>query len=176
MKTYIKKKINEILRIRAIKAEWRKNIQKEMQIFFNQFEKIIDEEFKKNINTLINFLNEGKSFDDLIDINFIKNEGKFIVYNNFSTTTLSINPKFKCLEIKKYSFPKGELPKFIVWLSAPIGGIERKFVSNNAGYPIHLDNAKSVRELGIKYRPLKESLLEFFQSLIDNKMVQGEMI
>ncbi len=47
MKTYIKKKINEILRIRAIKAEWRKNIQKEMQIFFNQFEKIIDEEFKK---------------------------------------------------------------------------------------------------------------------------------
>jgi len=36
MKTYIKKKINEILRTRAIKAEWRKNIQKEMQIFFNQ--------------------------------------------------------------------------------------------------------------------------------------------
>ena len=106
MKKYIKKKINEILRTRAIKAEWRKNIQKEMQIFFNQFEKIIDEEFKKNTNTLINFLNEGKSFDDLIDINFIKNEGKFIVYNNFSTTTLSINPKFKCLEIKKYSFPK----------------------------------------------------------------------
>ena len=70
MKTYIKKKINEILRTRAIKAEWRKNIQKEMQIFFNQFEKIIDEEFKKNTNTLINFLNEGKSFDDLIDINF----------------------------------------------------------------------------------------------------------
>ena len=66
-----------------------------------------------------------------------------------------------------YPFPKKELPKFMVWLMAPMVGLKRKMVSNNFGYPWKLDNSKSKKDLGIKYYPVEKSIVEFFQQLID---------
>ena len=66
-----------------------------------------------------------------------------------------------------YPFPKKELPKFMVWLMAPLVGIQRKMVTNNFGYKWKLDNSKSKKELGIKYIPIEQSIVEFFEQLVD---------
>lgn len=68
----------------------------------------------------------------------------------------------------KYPLPKGTMPKWLIWLISPMLGVPRKFVSNNMGYPWNADNTKSKKELGIQYRPIKETINEFFQQMIDH--------
>lgn len=72
-----------------------------------------------------------------------------------------------------YPFPKRELPKFMVWLVAPTVGAKRKMISRNIGYQWHVDNTKSMRKLDVKYRPVKESVIDFFQQMIDNQLVKS---
>jgi nucleoside-diphosphate-sugar epimerase len=67
-----------------------------------------------------------------------------------------------------YPFPKRTLPKFLVWLMAPASGLKRKMISRNTGYPWKVDNSKGIKELGMKYRPVKASVVEFFQQMIDH--------
>ena len=68
-----------------------------------------------------------------------------------------------------YPFPKRILPKWLVWLVAPMvnAAMTRKMVSRNVNYPWRADNSKSIRELGMQYRPLDVSMVDFFQQMID---------
>lgn len=68
----------------------------------------------------------------------------------------------------RYPVPRQSLPKWIVWLVGPIvGGISRKFVTNNVDVKWRADNSKSKRALGVSYRPMKTSMEEMFQQMID---------
>lgn len=70
----------------------------------------------------------------------------------------------------KYPIPKKMMPKWLLWLIGPIvtkGLFTRKIVSRNINMPWKADNSKSRTELGIDYRPMKESVIEMFQQLID---------
>jgi hypothetical protein len=53
---------------------------------------------------------------------------------------------------------------------APVVGVKRKMIANNVGYFFKVNNSKSIKELGIKYRPLEESIVDFFQQMIDNNV------
>jgi nucleoside-diphosphate-sugar epimerase len=68
-----------------------------------------------------------------------------------------------------YPFPKKILPKWLVWLVAPMvnAAMTRKMVSRNVNYPWRADNSKSIRELGMQYRPMETSMVDFFQQMID---------
>jgi dihydroflavonol-4-reductase len=68
----------------------------------------------------------------------------------------------------QYPFPKNTLPKFLVWLMAPLAGFKRRMISRNVGYHWLVDHSKSIKELGLKYRPVEESIVDFFQQMIDN--------
>ncbi len=69
----------------------------------------------------------------------------------------------------KYPIPRKTLPKFLVWLVGPImdSSMTRKFISKNIGHPWIGDNLKSVRELGMQYRSLSETMNDFFQQMVD---------
>lgn len=71
-------------------------------------------------------------------------------------------------KFSNYPLPQKNLPKWLVWLMAPLSGIPRNFVSNNADYPWKADNSKGIKELGMKYRPIKDTMNEFFGQLVDN--------
>lgn len=68
-----------------------------------------------------------------------------------------------------YPFPQKTLPKWLVWLVAPMvnAGMTRKMVGRNVNHPWRADNSKSIRELGMQYRPLEASIVDFFQQMID---------
>jgi dihydroflavonol-4-reductase len=69
------------------------------------------------------------------------------------------------------SYPVGKrvLPKWLLWLFGPMvnGAFTRKVVSRNIGWPWKADNRKSREALGLTYRPLKETVTEHFQQMID---------
>lgn len=70
-----------------------------------------------------------------------------------------------------YPLPKREVPKFMVWLTAPMIGLTREMVKKNVGYPIKFDNSYSKKDLGLEYRPIEETLIEHFQQIIDDKLI-----
>lgn len=74
-----------------------------------------------------------------------------------------------------YPLPERTLPKWMVWLVGPMldKSLTRKAVARNVGHPWRADNSKSIRELGISYRPLETSVTEMFQQMIDFGVLPG---
>jgi dihydroflavonol-4-reductase len=70
----------------------------------------------------------------------------------------------------RYPFPTRTLPKWLVWLVGPMINkvMTRKIVSRNVNLPWIGDNSKGVRELGLTYRPLEETIIDFFQQMVDH--------
>lgn len=71
---------------------------------------------------------------------------------------------------RRFPIPKKAMPKWLVWLVGPFvnKGMTRKMVSLNVDLPWRADNSKAINELGMQYRPLKESMEDFFQQMIDS--------
>ncbi len=74
----------------------------------------------------------------------------------------------------EYPFPRWELPKFLVWLAGPASGITRPFVAKNVAYPLAFDNSYTRKDLQMEFRPVKDSVIEFFQQLIDGGVVRAK--
>lgn len=74
---------------------------------------------------------------------------------------------------RRSSFPRIELPKLLIKLGAPVAGLTAKFVDLNAGLPLAFDNARTIRELGVEFRPAAESVVEHFQQMIDDGLVKA---
>ena len=80
-------------------------------------------------------------------------------------------------------FPTKTLPKWLVWIVGPppppppppflAKNTTRKYIARNIGLPFRADNQKSIQSLGIRYRPLKVSITEMFQQLIDSGLVKA---
>ncbi|MCR2747694.1 aldehyde reductase [Limnobacter sp. YS8-69] len=73
----------------------------------------------------------------------------------------------------KYPLPKKQLPKFLVKLVAPIAaGVSREFIEKNVGYALLFDSSRSTSGLGVKYRPLTETLCDHFAQMIDDGLLK----
>ena len=74
---------------------------------------------------------------------------------------------------QNYPIPRKEAPKWLLWLVGPMinKALTRKFISRNAGYPWKGDNSKSIRALGVNYRPLEDSMNDAFQQMVDNEII-----
>lgn len=88
---------------------------------------------------------------------------------DFFEMSQKLRPKFG----DKYPLPKKVAPKWLIWIVGPIvnKGFTRKMVSKNIGHVWKANNTKSVKELGMKYRPLEETMVDTFQVLVDNKII-----
>lgn len=69
----------------------------------------------------------------------------------------------------KFPLPKKALPKWLVWLVGPITNkaFTRSFITKNVNVPWNADNSKIKKDLGINFRPMKETMEDAFQELID---------
>lgn len=79
-------------------------------------------------------------------------------------------PKFG----KEYPIPRRALPKWLVWLVFPmmVKTTTRKMIARNVDIPWIGDNSRGRRELGLTYRPQQESMVDFFQQMIDHGLVR----
>jgi dihydroflavonol-4-reductase len=69
----------------------------------------------------------------------------------------------------EYPIPRRALPKWLAWLVGPLvaKGTTRRFVARNVDIPWRADNSRSRRELGVTYRPMRESMEQMFRQMID---------
>ena len=74
---------------------------------------------------------------------------------------------------ENYPIPKKEMPKWLVWLVAPVldKTLSRKYIRKNMGHSWNGDNSKSIKELGMSYKPISDSAIAMFQQMIDKNFL-----
>ncbi len=99
-------------------------------------------------------------------------EGRHIV-SGHETDLFAMSTELRS-KFGQHPLPRGAAPKWLVWLMAPLmgGGMTRALVSRNVNVPWSADNSKAKRELGMTYRPLKDSMEDMFQHMIDVGMIE----
>ncbi len=87
---------------------------------------------------------------------------------------LALQPAFG----KEYPIPRRALPKWLVTLLGPIMDktISRRFLKNNVNRRWRADNSKSKEALGMTYRPLRETMEDAFQTLIDSGVFEEKEV
>ena len=93
--------------------------------------------------------------------------GRYIT-NAQSTSMLGIGRVLRARFGRSYPFPYTLVPKAMFRLIAPAAGFTREFVDKNVGWPLEFDNSRSVAELGLKYRPMEDTIGDHFQQMIDD--------
>jgi len=96
-------------------------------------------------------------------------EGRYIV-SGHNTDLFDLAKPLREEFGDRYPFPKRAMPKWLIWLAGPMinEAMTRKFVSRNVGLPWKADNSKGKRDLGLSYRPLEETVVDFFQQMVEN--------
>lgn len=77
---------------------------------------------------------------------------------------------------RDFPIPKGAISKLVLLLIGPMinKNVTRRFVRNNINIPWKADNSKIKKELNISFRPMRQTMEEAFQVLIDNKIIVGK--
>lgn len=71
-------------------------------------------------------------------------------------------------------WPNEPSSKNFVWTLGPWVDLHRKFVSRNVGFSFQVDSSRAERELGIQYRPLKETLLDMATQIVEEGLWSKE--
>ncbi len=74
---------------------------------------------------------------------------------------------------KQFPLPKRALPKWLMMLVGPMTNklFTRDFIRKNINVPWRADNSKIINELNMSFRPLKQTMEDSFQALIDEKIL-----
>lgn len=71
----------------------------------------------------------------------------------------------------QYPFPTRRVPKFLMWLVAPLFDLKRSFIGTNVGYPVTMDNSYSKQDLKLDYRPMDQTVADHFQQILDDGLL-----
>ncbi|MBH07639.1 MAG: diaminohydroxyphosphoribosylaminopyrimidine deaminase [Flavobacteriales bacterium] len=104
---------------------------------------------------------------------FNKNASGRYITSAYNTSFLEISKLLNSEFGDSFPIPKRPLPKWLVFLIGPLlnKALTRKYIRNNFNKDFRANNNKIQKELGINFRPLKQTLIESFQSLIDQKII-----
>lgn len=88
---------------------------------------------------------------------------------NFVELGEALEPKYG----DSYPVPTKALPKWLLLLIGPYvnKNLTRKFIRNNVNIEWQADNSKIKNDLNMNFRPMKETMEDSFQVLIDNTII-----
>lgn len=88
---------------------------------------------------------------------------------NFLEIAENLLPKYG----DKFPIPSKALPKWLLVLVGPLVDkrFSRKYIRNNANIEWKADNSKIKNELGVTFRPMKNTMEDAFQVLVDEKIL-----
>ena len=99
-------------------------------------------------------------------------KGRHILFSGEQPFFLEIAKILKTEYGAKYPLPSKNVPRFLLYMAAPFLKIKWSFLKNNLGFRPLLDNSYSKKDLGIKYRPIKETIIEHTEQLIKTGLIK----
>ena len=70
---------------------------------------------------------------------------------------------------RPWLLPKSQVPNWLVRLFGPFFGLSRDYTRKHLGIRFKIDNTRSIEELGIVYRPIGQTLIDHYNSWIEQK-------
>ena len=98
--------------------------------------------------------------------------GRHIVVSGKSSFYLEIAETIKNEYGDKYPVPTKNVPNFILYIVAPFLKMKWSFLKNNLGIRSKLDNSYSKKDLGMSYKPIKETIIDHVQQIINDGLVK----
>ncbi|WP_341675357.1 NAD-dependent epimerase/dehydratase family protein [Niveibacterium sp. SC-1] len=81
----------------------------------------------------------------------------------------------RLLRVKAFGLPdrlpRGEAPKLLIWLIAPLVGLRRRFVSRNVGHPLYFDGKRLTQELDMVYRDAANTFDDHLRQVVADGLV-----
>lgn len=71
----------------------------------------------------------------------------------------------------QYPLPKKRLPKSMLYIFGPMQGFNWKYIRKNIGIPLKFDNSRSKTDLGINFTPVKETIKDHANQLIQDNHI-----
>lgn len=90
-------------------------------------------------------------------------KGRYIVAARTMTSFHEMSRILRAHHPRSLRLPRTALPHWPVRLLGPAFGLTQDYIRKHLGIRFRVDNSRSVRELGVSYRPIEETLLEHYE-------------
>jgi dihydroflavonol-4-reductase len=90
--------------------------------------------------------------------------GRYILAEREMAHFLDLARMLRELHARPWLLPRTRIPGWLLRLLGPLFGLSRKYQDNHVGIRFAVDNRRSIAELGIHYRPLRETLADHYRS------------
>ncbi|HBF31420.1 NAD-dependent epimerase/dehydratase family protein [Rhizobium sp.] len=96
-------------------------------------------------------------------------KGRYILSEDHTRTFLEIASFARRFHPRPYLLPSWQIPNIIVRILGPLFGLTQQYMTNHLGIRFALDNADSKNDLGIVYRPFKQTMADHFRSWAEQR-------
>jgi dihydroflavonol-4-reductase len=90
--------------------------------------------------------------------------GRYVLCDKEMTSFLEMARIFRQVHPRPRALPRWELPTGVMRIVGPLFHLSGKFMRNHFGIRFRSDNQRSIDELGVRYRPLRETLIDHYRS------------
>ncbi|KAH6689734.1 dihydroflavonol-4-reductase [Plectosphaerella plurivora] len=94
----------------------------------------------------------------------VSHKGRFIVSGDHTIPLLEMAGFIRPVHKTPKVLPRWNFPALMVYVSGPFIGISKKWAAANLSTNFKVDNTRSIRELGLRYRPAQESFQAHYRS------------
>ena len=86
--------------------------------------------------------------------------GRYILAEKEMISFVEISKILRSVHPRPWLLPRHTIPDWLVRLIGPAFGLTPEYIRNHLGIRFPVDNRRSIEELGITYRPIRETLTE----------------
>jgi nucleoside-diphosphate-sugar epimerase len=90
--------------------------------------------------------------------------GRYIVARPEMLSFLEISRILRPTHRRSYLLPRGQVPDWLVRLIGSRFGLSQDYISKHLGIRFTVDNQRSIRDLGLSYRPAEQTLIDHYTS------------
>jgi len=77
------------------------------------------------------------------------------------------------LKYPDFPLPKKFVPKWLFTILAPFVGFTRKYVKNNVGIDVKMDNSQIVNDLGMTFTPFEKTINDHIEQLLKDGLIKN---
>ena len=90
--------------------------------------------------------------------------GRYILAENHMTSFIEIAKILRKVHKKPRLLPWAQVPNWLIRPIGPLFGLTQQYMTNHFGIRFRVDNQRSIDELGVRYRPISETLIDHYKS------------
>jgi nucleoside-diphosphate-sugar epimerase len=94
-------------------------------------------------------------------------QGRFILADKQMISFLEIARLLRQVHRRPFLLPSRQIPGGIIKAIGPLFGLSRTYLRNHVGIRFAVNNERSIRELGITYRPIQHTLIDHYRSWLE---------